>query len=96
MILRIVKLTISPKDIDDFTRFFIRHKTDIETFEGCLYLELYREHTLSNIVMTYSLWKDNNSLDRYKNSETFGKIWPVAKKWFISKPEAHSYQLPEE
>ena len=38
--------------------------------------------------MTYSHWENEQALENYRLSETFGTIWPKIKLWFAEKPEA--------
>ena len=41
-----------------------------------------------HILFTYSIWDDEESLERYRKSETFTHIWKETKKGFAKKAEA--------
>lgn len=90
MIKRVVKLTFLPDKVNDFIAIFHENKQTIRSFEGCLYLELLREHPDGNVLFTVSHWEDQASLDMYRKSDFFGMTWPRAKSLFSDKPEAWS------
>jgi len=90
MLIRIVKLHFQDDKIDDFLAFFETVKHRVNEFPGCLGMKLLRDINTPTIVMTYSHWEDEQSLDNYRLSETFGEIWPSIKPWFAEKPEAWS------
>lgn len=92
MIIRVVKLHIASDAVEQFIHFFNEHKNDIASFEGCHSLELFRDVMTNEHLITYSIWEDSTALDRYRQSDLFGEIWPKAKKWFKSRPKAHSYE----
>ena len=43
MLVRIVKLSINPENTDSFLANFEANKISIRAFEGCNFLELYRD-----------------------------------------------------
>lgn len=90
MLIRIVKLHFQDDRIDDFLSFFETVKHRVNEFPGCLGMKLLRDINTPTIVMTYSHWEDEQALDNYRLSETFGEIWPSIKSWFSEKPEAWS------
>lgn len=90
MITRIVKLEFDKSRTEDFLTFFESIKDLVNNFEGCHGMKLLRDINHPNIVMTYSKWDSQSALDNYRNSETFGKVWPTIKPWFIAKPQAWS------
>ena len=90
MITRIVKLQFEENKIADFLTFFETIKHKVNTFEGCLGMKLLQDISNPTIVMTYSRWENEQALENYRISETFGKIWPKIKPWFAEKPEAWS------
>ena len=90
MITRIVKLEFQEDKIEDFLSFFDTIKHIVNEFPGCYGMKLYRDINQQNVVMTYSHWDNQASLDNYRNSSQFGEIWPKIKPWFNSKPEAWS------
>lgn len=90
MILRIVKLTIEEKHLEDFLSIFQNSQQIILSQEGCSHVQLYQDISEPNICFTYSLWKDTKSLNKYRKSKDFGRIWPKTKKLFSKKAEAWS------
>ncbi len=92
MIIRIVKLTFRPDSITDFKEVFNREKHHIANFDGCSKLDLLRDKENPNVFFTYSEWRDAYALERYRNSDTFNRIWGKAKLHFAGKPEAWSVE----
>jgi quinol monooxygenase YgiN len=90
MLIRIVKLHFQDDRIEDFLEFFETVKNRINSFPGCLGMKLLRDINKPSVVMTYSHWEDQQALENYRLSETFGEIWPSIKPWFAEKPEAWS------
>lgn len=90
MFVRIVKMGFDPQNIDAFLANFEANKNKIRNFEGCKFLELYRDKNNTNQFFTYSYWENENSLENYRNSALFEKVWAETKVWFNQKPEAWS------
>lgn len=90
MLVRIVKMSFEPEHIDAFLDNFHSVKNDIRNFEGCSYLELYRDQNHRNIFFTYSYWDDQTFLENYRTSELFKKVWLQTKPMFNDKPQAWS------
>ncbi len=90
MITRIVKLEFEEDRIDDFLNFFEGIKHIVNGFPGCHGMKLYQDINRPWIVMTYSHWDSQESLDNYRQSPQFGQIWPKIKPWFAAKPDAWS------
>lgn len=90
MITRIVKLEFQEDKIADFLSFFETIKHKVNTFPGCYGMKLYQDINAPSTVMTYSHWESNEDLNKYRDSETFGAVWPKIKPWFNAKPEAWS------
>ena len=63
----------------------------IRSFEGCEYLELLEHPRYPNMVATYSLWKSEYYLEKYRESELFSSTWAKTKKLFVAPPQATSY-----
>ncbi len=79
-----------PLKIDSFLENFNKNKALIRGFEGCLFLELYRDKNNTNQFFTYSYWQDEAALEAYRESELFKSVWAQTKVWFNQKPEAWS------
>ena len=90
MLVRIVKMTFSEDKTDEFQTRFHNIKDNIIEFKGCELLELYRDKSDSNVFFTYSYWKSEEDLNRYRNSDFFKEVWSNTKKMFSEKPEAWS------
>lgn len=90
MLIRIVKMGFEETFTDRFLKNFERNKEKIRNFPGCNNLELYRDRNDPGIFFTYSYWDNDESLENYRNSETFRSIWAQTKPGFNRKPEAWS------
>lgn len=88
MITRIVKISLDPIYISQFTDVFEKHKELISNCDGCKSLILLQDIREKNCFFTYSTWESELYLESYKKSELFGKIWPLIKPWFSEKAEA--------
>lgn len=88
MITRIVKLHFQPEKIEEFIEFFETIKWKVASYENCHGMKLLRDVNQPNIVFTYSIWKDENALNAYRDSDLFGLVWPKIKPWFKEKAEA--------
>lgn len=90
MFVRIVKMSFEPKHIDEFLSNFELSKHNIRAFDGCEFLELYRDKHNTNVFFTYSYWNTEADLERYRQSSLFKGIWSKTKPLFNAKPEAWS------
>ena len=88
MIIRIVKMTFNPQEVQSFLTLFNENKTKIAGFEGCTHLELLNDINTPKIYFTYSYWQDESYLESYRNSDLFKGVWQQTKKLFVDKPEA--------
>ncbi|WP_179010017.1 putative quinol monooxygenase [Winogradskyella forsetii] len=90
MLVRIVKMSFEPSKIEEFLANFETVKEKIRNFEGCQFLELYRDQNTTNIFFTYSYWDSEEDLNNYRHSELFKGVWAKTKPLFNGKPEAWS------
>ena len=90
MFTRIVKMEFKNEKIPQFLTNFEIVKEKIRAFEGCSFLELYRDKNNEDIFFTYSRWEDESDLDNYRNSELFKNVWATTKPMFRSKAQAWS------
>ncbi|MGC6432505.1 MAG: putative quinol monooxygenase [Jejuia sp.] len=90
MLVRIVKMSFNEDAIENFLTIFETNKKYIRSFEGCEFLELYRDKNNPNIFFTYSYWNSETDLENYRNSELFMRVWAETKAFFNAKPEAWS------
>ncbi|OUR99066.1 antibiotic biosynthesis monooxygenase [Flavobacteriales bacterium 33_180_T64] len=90
MFVRIVKMSFDPLKIDEFLSNFEAKKNAIRAFNGCEFLELYRDRHNTNVFFTYSYWQTEADLEQYRHSDLFKGIWTKTKPMFNAKPEAWS------
>ncbi|WP_033957979.1 putative quinol monooxygenase [Psychroserpens jangbogonensis] len=90
MFVRIVKMGFDPLKIEEFLSDFEVVKDKIRAFEGCQFLELYRDKDNTNTFFTYSYWASEADLENYRHSELFKGVWAKTKPLFNAKPEAWS------
>lgn len=90
MITRLVKMTFVPEKSQDFRMFFDQIKHKIAGFDGCQQLQLLNDKHLPNVFFTYSIWKDENALENYRNSDLFAETWKKTKSMFEEKAQAWS------
>lgn len=83
-------MSFEPSKIDEFLSNFDANKNNIRNFEGCNFLELYRDQNNTNIFFTYSYWNSETSLENYRQSNLFKSVWAKTKPLFNGKPEAWS------
>jgi quinol monooxygenase YgiN len=88
-------MTFKEDKRQDFLTIFNTYKKQIRNQPGCTHLALLQDHNNSSIFSTYSHWDNEASLNDYRNSATFGKVWPATKELFADKPIAHSYDSKE-
>jgi heme-degrading monooxygenase HmoA len=93
MITRIVKLTFQEERVDDFLNFFESIKNLVNEFPGCKGMQLVQDKSNPCIIFTYSQWNSETDLNAYRDSETFGGVWPKIKLWFGGRPEAWTTQV---
>lgn len=90
MIVRIVKMGFDSSQVASFKKFFSDNEKRIRTFDGCLHLELLQDKKKSNQFFTYSHWKTEEHLEKYRNSDFFKEVWSNTKSKFNQRPEAWS------
>ncbi|MDG1729754.1 MAG: antibiotic biosynthesis monooxygenase [Algibacter sp.] len=90
MLVRIVKMGFYKQNIEVFLQNFDDTKTRIRAFEGCNFLELYRDKNDPSIFFTYSYWESEAALENYRKSELFNTVWSKVKPLFSIRPEAWS------
>lgn len=83
-------MSFEPLKIEAFLTYFETKKQLIRNFDGCEFLELYRDKNNTNIFFTYSYWNAESDLENYRNSELFKSVWATTKQSFNDKPEAWS------
>lgn len=87
MIKRVVKMEIMENKTTEFIFFLKQNKSKILSANGCESLTILHN---KNIFFTYSSWKREEDLERYRKSHFFKETWSKAKTFFSKKPEAWS------
>lgn len=87
---RIVKMTFIPEKVNDFLEVFKSSAEIIRNFEGCKHMQLLKDMNVDNVYYTYSIWENEESLNKYRNSSVFREIWSKTKVNFEKKAEANS------
>ncbi len=95
MVIRIVKMGFHENKVAEFLNNFNENKSKIRNFEGCKFLELYRDKKASNVFFTYSHWSCETDLETYRQSDLFKSVWAKTKPLFNVKPEAWSVDKVE-
>jgi heme oxygenase (mycobilin-producing) len=83
-------MSFTPEKVEEFKTIFKTNWKLIKGFEGCDHVELLQDQFSPNVFFTYSLWRSQEQLDAYRNSELFSKVWSVTKQLFNDKPQAWS------
>ena len=89
MIVRIVKMEFKQELVDSFLLLFNANKESIRNFPGCNKLTLLQDSS-KNVFFTYSIWENESSLERYRDSNLFKEVWKETKSYFSKKPKAWS------
>ncbi len=92
MIIRIVKMTFIPEQLETFIGIFSDAQKKIEGFPGCKGVDLTRDLRQPNVCITISIWENVESLDRYRESELFISTWAQTKILFSERPDAWSLE----
>ena len=90
MIVRIVKMEFEQTKVTTFLNLFHSTRDKIAHFDGCTQLDLLNYAGATNVFFTYSIWKSEEHLETYRNSELFKQTWAKTKVLFSNKPEAWS------
>lgn len=87
MITRIVKLSFKQAYRAKFESDFPQTKKVVISNDGCHDVILLKSKE-AGIYFTYSTWDSEVHLNKYRNSDTFKKIWSQFKINFDNKAEA--------
>ena len=90
MLVRIVRMHFKEDTISDFINLFNSVKPDIEKTDGCIELRLMKNLDLKYSLVTYSVWENATTLNKYRGSEFFKNTWGKTKLLFSDKADAFS------
>lgn len=88
-------MTFKPGCAEKFLEIFNANRHLIRSFKGCSRLELLHSEKEPHVFTTYSIWDKAESLEAYRNSELFQKVWERVKPMFAARPEARSVVIGE-
>ena len=92
MIIRVVRMHFTEAGVEEFLQIFNENKTHIRNFPGCEHLQLLKDADDENCYATLSHWDGPESLERYRKSELFGKVWGRVKTLFSERTQAFSLE----
>lgn len=92
MLIRIVRMHFTDAGVDEFLEIFNAHKEAIRNFPGCERLQLLKDADDPNCYATLSHWDSRESLENYRRSELFGKVWGRVKTLFSERTQAFSLE----
>ena len=92
MLIRIVRMHFTEAGVEEFLQIFDKHKQLIRDMDGCSHLELLKDLDDPLTYTTLSYWKDEESLEKYRKSELFGKVWGSVKTLFSERSQAFSLE----
>ena len=92
MIIRIVRMHFSEAGVEEFLEIFDRNKEAIRKFKGCTHLQLLKDADDTLCYTTFSHWNNQESLELYRQSELFGKVWGQVKTLFSERSQAFSLE----
>lgn len=92
MLIRIVRMHFTQAGVEEFLDIFNAHKEAIRNFPGCSKLLLLQDADDPNCYTTLSHWEGPASLENYRKSELFGKVWGRVKTLFSERTQAFSLQ----
>ena len=95
-ILRIVRMTFRPEEVEGFVREFERLQHRVGNVPGCFSVRLERDVQDPTICATFSVWESVEHLNAYRKSALFGEIWPDTKRRFAAPPEVWTYFWPSQ
>lgn len=93
MIVRLVKMTFRPGEVEHFQELFEGWRHRIIAFPGCRELELLHDISEPGVFFTRSEWDSEEDLEAYRRSGVFSEVWPAVKELFAARAEAWSLQV---
>jgi heme oxygenase (mycobilin-producing) len=92
MLIRIVRMHFTEAGVEEFLEIFETNKLSIRNFPGCSHLQLLKDVDDPLCFSTLSYWDKQESLDNYRQSELFGKVWGRVKTLFSERSQAFSLE----
>ena len=92
MLIRIVRMHFTEAGVEEFLEIFEINKAHIRNFQGCSHLQLLKDSDDPLCYTTLSYWDKHESLELYRQSELFGKVWGRVKTLFSERSQAFSLE----
>ncbi|MCE3008762.1 MAG: antibiotic biosynthesis monooxygenase [Bacteroidetes bacterium] len=92
-LVRFVTLRFRPDGVAHFMEIFDEVQPRIQSFPGCLYVEVAADPFEPDTYYTLSLWAGADALEAYRSSELFAATWQRTRQLFRAKPSAMSWTL---
>ncbi|MDH4093142.1 MAG: antibiotic biosynthesis monooxygenase [Cyclobacteriaceae bacterium] len=92
MLIRIVRMHFTEAGVEEFLDIFNKNMHAIRNFQGCSHLQLLKDIDDPLTYTTLSYWDDAESLQNYRNSELFGRVWGSVKTLFSERSQAFSVE----
>jgi quinol monooxygenase YgiN len=83
-------MSFHPDKVETFLEIYKNNRDKIGNFEGCSHVELLQDENDPSVFFTYSIWKSEEALNKYRGSEVFSHVWSATKVLFNDKPRAWS------
>jgi len=92
MLIRIVRMHFTEAGVEEFLDIFNANKIAIRNFPGCSHLQLLKDADDPLCFSTLSHWDKPESLENYRKSELFAKVWGRVKNLFSERSQAFSLE----
>jgi heme oxygenase (mycobilin-producing) len=92
MLIRIVRMHFTQAGVEQFLQIFDENKHAIRNVKGCSHLQLLRDLHDPLTYTTLSHWDNAGSLELYRNSELFKRVWGRVKTLFSERSQAYSLE----
>jgi quinol monooxygenase YgiN len=90
MIVRVVELKFEKENLPLALEKLNAIAPKVRAMEGCSFLEISSGLKDKGMILTYSYWSDTQSLNAYRESETFRNFWRDIKQLFSDPARAWS------
>ncbi|MBA4054948.1 MAG: antibiotic biosynthesis monooxygenase [Marivirga sp.] len=92
MLIRIVRMHFTQQGVERFLQIFDENKYAIRNVPGCNHLQLLKDIHDPLTYTTLSHWDSAESLEHYRNSELFKRVWGGVKTLFSERSQAYSLE----
>ena len=96
MFMRILKLNVDPKFIEEFKVFYEETvEPKLQVVDGCLFASLIKSKPDKDEFVSLTFWKTQQQAENYENSDVFKNLYEQAKKYFSEATDEWKIQLTE-